>query len=279
MKNFRGAAAAVRIAGLVLLALGLLAALQRIMLPTVPRESAEFFFLQTAEDADCTLLLSGGKSILIDTGEAQDFDAIRALLESCGTERIDLLILTHPDRDHIGSARALIEEYPVGLAVEPYYAKEKESFDALNDTLDFRGIQRLIPARTRNFTYGDLRLTVYPPEKNSYGNDNNYSLAVAVKHGKTELFFAGDAYTARTEELLRLPLNAVDVYHASYHGRDYENGTKLLETLTPQYVIVTSDSAGKETAKCLDALSCRVFYTVSGTVHMQSDGSEIKQVE
>ena len=279
MKNIRGVSAAIRAAGLVLLALGLFAALQRIMLPTVPRETADFFFLQTAEDADCTLLLSCGKSVLIDTGEAQDYDAIRALLVSQKVESIDLLILTHPDKDHIGSARALIEEYPVGLVIEPYYAKEKESFDALNDTLDSLRIHRLIPARTRNFTYGDLRLTVYPPEKNSYGNDNNYSLAVAVKHGETELFFAGDAYTARTEELLRLPLSAVDVYHASYHGRDYENGTRLLETLTPQYVIVTSDSAGKETAKCLDALSCRVFYTVSGTVHMQSDGNKIKQAE
>ena len=279
MKNFKGAAAAVRIAGLVLLVLGLLAALQRVMAPAVPREKADFFFLQTAEDADCTLLLSCGKSILIDTGEAQDFDVIRALLDSRKVERIDLLILTHPDKDHIGSARALIEEYPVGLVIEPYYAKEKESFDTLNDALDALRIHRLIPARTRNFTYGDLRLTVYPPEKNSYGNDNNYSLAVSVKHGNTELFFAGDAYTARTEELLRLPLSAVDVYHASYHGRDYENGTRLLETLTPQYVIVTSDSAGKETTKCLDALSCRVFYTAGGTVHMQSDGSEIKQVE
>lgn len=279
MNGFKGAVTAVRIGGLILLALGLLAALQRIMLPAVPRESADFFFLQTAEDADCTLLLSGGKSILIDAGEAQDLDAIRALLVSQKLERIDLLILTHPDRDHIGSARALIEEYPVGLVVEPYYAKEKESYDALNDALDSRRIQRLIPARTRNFTYGDLRLTVYPPEKNSYGNDNNYSLAVAVKHGKTGLFFAGDAYTARTEELLRLPLHAVDVYHASYHGRDYENGIKLLEMLTPQYVIVTSDSAGKETAKYLDALSYRVFYTAGGTVHMRSDGNEIRNIE
>ena len=278
MKRYQFLAALLRFLGLVLLTGGLAFALLQVMAPGEPKDKADFFFLKTVEDADCTLLLSDGKSILIDTGEAQDYEAICTLLRQQNLERIDCLILTHPDKDHIGSAQALAQDYPIGLVVQPYYAKEKDSFQALNDALDAQKIPRLILSRSRNFTYGDLRLTVYPPEKNNYQNDNNYSLAVEVKHGQTSLFFAGDAYTARTQELLRLPLHAVDLYHASYHGRAYKNGPLLLETLMPRYVIVTSDHAGEETLRCCDAIDSQVFYTASGTLHLQSDGHEILQV-
>lgn len=266
------------ILGLVLLTAGLVFVLWQVMAPNTPKEDAYFYFLQTAEDADCTLLLSGGYSILIDTGEAQDYEAICALLQEQNLERIDCLILTHPDKDHIGSAQALAEVYPIGLVVEPYYARKKDRLQALHDTLDAQGIPRLTLSRLRHFTYGDLGLTVYPPEKTNYKKDNNYSLAIEVTHGAVSLFFAGDAYTARTKELLELPLHSVDLYHASYHGRDYENGTELLEALSPRYVVVTSDQAGKDTQQSCDALGCQVFYTRSGTVWMRSDGKEILPV-
>lgn len=267
-----------RVLGLVLLTGGLILSLQKVMAPDTPKNSADFFFLETEEDADCTLLLSGGKSILIDTGEAQDYEAICALLQQQNLERIDCLILTHPDKDHIGSAQALAQTYPIGLVVEPYYAKEKDSFQALNDALDAQKIPRLVLARPRHFTYGDLRLVVYPPEETNYQNDNNYSLAIEVKHGDVSLFFPGDAYTARTKELLKLPLHQVDLYHASYHGRDYENGLLLLEALAPRYVIVTSDQPGTDTQQTCDALGSQVLCTASGTVRMQSDGNEILPV-
>ena len=278
MKRFRFLITLLRFLGLVLLTGGLVFAILQVMAPGEPKEKADFYFLQTAEDADCTLLLSGGKSILIDTGEAQDYEAICALLREQNLNRIDCLILTHPDKDHIGSAQALAQNYPIGLVVQPYYAKEKDSFQALNDALDAQRIPRLILSRSRNFTYGDLRLTVYPPEKTNYQNDNNYSLAIEVKHGQTALFFAGDAYNARTQELLRLPLHRVDLYHASYHGRDYENGSLLLQALMPQYVIVTSDRAGENTLQCCDSLGSQVLHTAFGTLHLQSDGREILQV-
>ena len=101
---------------------------------------------------------------------------------------------------------------------------------------------------------------------------------MAVSHGRTSLFFAGDAYNARTKELLRLPLCPADVYHASYHGRDYENGAALLEALSPRNVIVTSDRAGVGTQSACDALGSTVFYTRSGTVHLQSSGNGVTRI-
>lgn len=123
MKRFQFLVALLRFLGLVLLTGGLAFVLLRVMAPGEPKEKADFYFLQTAEDADCTLLLSGGKSILIDTGEAQDYEAICALLREQNLNRIDCLILTHPDKDHIGSARALAQDYPIGLVVQPYFLR------------------------------------------------------------------------------------------------------------------------------------------------------------
>ena len=52
--------------------------------------------------ADCAILLSQDTCVMIDTGEEQDAEHILTLLEQEQVEKIDCLILTHPDKDHIG---------------------------------------------------------------------------------------------------------------------------------------------------------------------------------
>ena len=64
--------------------------------------------------ADCILLRMDDRVILIDTGEKADAALIRRTLDGYGIRRIDCLILTHYDNDHIGAAAAVLEGYAVG---------------------------------------------------------------------------------------------------------------------------------------------------------------------
>ena len=166
-----------------------------------PVEKAELRFVGTGDDADCAILKSRDSCVMIDTGEAADAPAILRALEEMGVERIDCMILTHPDKDHIGGASAIVEALPVERVVCPYYAAENKRYEDLMGRLEDKGIGVLVPARDRTLTLGDLQVRIFPPQKSYYEKDNDYSLAVLVRHGEVRMFFAGDAQKERLKEL------------------------------------------------------------------------------
>ena len=63
-------------------------------------------------DADAILVLgNGGSSLLIDTGLEDTYGTVRRCLEDNGVEQLDMLIITHPHKDHIGGAMEVIRDF------------------------------------------------------------------------------------------------------------------------------------------------------------------------
>lgn len=236
-------------------------------------EGMDIVFAGTEEEADCTLLMNRGYTVMIDTGEAQDFDNIQRLLRAYRISRIDCLILTHPDKDHIGSALSILKNYEVGLVVEPYYDQPNERYEEINDYIEAEALKCLVLSRERSLVYGDMNLRIYPPQEFSYDKDNSYSLVTSVQHGNNRLFFAGDAMRKRTEEIMSLPVENVNLYKMSYHGRYYKGGIELLEKLNPDIVVITSRESDDKYEQFLERR--KVYYTVRNDVCFYSDGRSI----
>lgn len=267
-----------RILGVFCLIAFMTASLVYLSKPSATVEKMEVVFIETKDDADCTLLLSRDKVVMIDTGEEQDYEHINEVLNKYEIKKIDCMILTHPDKDHIGSALKIVENYEVGVIIKPYYAKEDVRHDTLNRYLEEHRIQSLVLSRNRHLVYGDISLIIYPPNDFEYNNDNNYSLAVKVEHQDISMFFAGDAIKKRTEEILSLTLPTVDLYKASYHGRDYEGAVDLLNVLKPEKVVISAVTPGNELSGAINAMGCTLYSSRSADVYFVSDGKSIKRV-
>ncbi|MBQ4596361.1 MAG: MBL fold metallo-hydrolase, partial [Firmicutes bacterium] len=63
--------------------------------------------------ADCTLLISEGETMLIDAGNQPDDDLIIGYLDDLGIDRLKYIVFTHPHEDHIGSGESLINAFDV----------------------------------------------------------------------------------------------------------------------------------------------------------------------
>ena len=120
MKNIRKVSVfLLRAAGVCALCAALLAGWYLLENREVTRE-AKFLFAGTKEDADCSSLLSGDTCVVIDTGEEEDAPHILELLKDNKVEKINCLILTHPDKDHIGGASYRCPEnafLPIGILI------------------------------------------------------------------------------------------------------------------------------------------------------------------
>ena len=206
-------------------------------------------FFACSEDADSILLKTEDAAVLIDTGEAADDKALLKKLHAAGVTSLNLLILTHPDKDHIGGACAVLSEFPVEQVIETSCEKGSRLQEELDRALLEEKVS--VPHNTQTFSYGELTLTIYPPREDSYKNANNYSIAVLAEYKGKRFFFAGDAKKKRIRELLDEKLPQVDVYKVAYHGRDGKEGANLIERLKPSYAVVTARWAEEGTEKAL----------------------------
>ena len=232
------------------------------------------YFFGCSEDADAILLHVDGADIMIDTGIYQDSERLVDKLEETGVSQIDLLVLTHPDKDHIGGAVRILEQFPVDQVIRTDAEKGSELQENLENAL--KNEQVTVPEEVQCYTYGDLTLTVYPPKEAEYENTNNYSIAVLAEYEGRRIFFAGDAKKKRITELLEEELPQVDVYKCTHHGRDEGKGTDLIERLHPSVAVVTAGAPEEETKKALEIVGAQVYTTLDTDVVVEVTEEEIR---
>lgn len=246
--------------------------------PDVREKPVDVVFFRTQNDADCILIRQGTTAIMIDTGEAVDAPAITASLEQYGIERIDLLILTHPDADHIGGAPAVIGAVEVGRVVMPQYHKEHDRLAQLSALLEERKIPVTLPTRTRRYTAGEMQVLVYPPLESRYNKDNNYSLATLVTHKDVSMIFTGDAEEKRLGELMNVRWPEADLLKIPRHGRASASSGDFIRTLSPSFAVSTSRDSDEEIRLACAEAGAELFHTGQGDVVFTSDGRTLSPI-
>lgn len=231
--------------------------------------------MKTTEDADCTLLYQDGAAVMIDTGTKEDAAHILEVMAQNGVTKLDYLILSHGDQDHIGGAAEIIEQIPVGFVVESGHERAREEIQVLNAGLKELGIPVVFPAHTQRFQAGEIKLLVYPPLEKHYNDSNNGSLAVLVQHEQVNMLFAGDALRKRSEELMLIDWPEIDLYKVAHHGRGNTATGKLFDLLAPKYGVVTAKAADQDVLDGAKRNQTEMFYTGNGDCLFVSDGKAL----
>ncbi|WP_312648561.1 MBL fold metallo-hydrolase [Aminipila sp.] len=234
------------------------------------------YCIKTKENADCSLINQQGINILIDTGEKQDSERIVRFLQGKDIKTLQYLVLTHPDKDHIGGALEVLKNFKVERVIQPYYPEDNELLDEINKKCEDLGVDIIYPTRTRKLEVGEIDLLIYPPLKKNYKLDNNYSLAILINHGNVNQLFTGDAQEERINELLEINWRNIDLLKIPYHGRYSANVDKLIEKCTARYAVVTSDSADNIVGDACAQSETLVLTTLECTRSFVSDGKELK---
>ena len=223
------------------------------------------------------ILASHGRFALADCGSSnswKDAGAIAAQqLRAMGCRRLDALIFTHYDADHVNGAEALFAR----VGVNALYVPEAPG-DSANAAKVLELAERYhIPVHTvREWTaagFGMGRLTLFPPVGDAGSNDLGLSILASV--GDTDLLITGDM-GADAEKILiqRYELPDLEAFIAGHHGSKYSTSEELLMALTPETVCVSvgSNSYGHpapETLRRLSEHGCAVYRTdIDGAVHL-----------
>ena len=131
---------------------------------------------------------------MIDTGENGDGDKLVARLAELGVEKLDLLILTHFDKDHIGGADTIVREIPIDRVVLPSYEKDSKQYAQLLGALSQSDAKVTYLTEDLSEKYGDLELSIWvSPVPFDGKSDNDQSLITKILFNGTSCLFMGDA--------------------------------------------------------------------------------------
>ena len=220
----------------------------------------------------CVLLQSGGRTYMVDCGGSYGDDAAdlaAATLLSQGITRLDGLILTHYDADHVGGAAYLLGRVPAEILILPEGEDEKGFEEQL--LAQFRG-EVIRGDRDLQITWGDSSITVFASKY--LENSNETSLCVLFQEEECDILITGDRGALGETILVRESnIPELDVLIIGHHGSSGSTGEALLEATRPK-VAVISVGAGNPyrhpsaaTLQRLEKFGCEVRRTdLEGTI-------------
>ncbi len=189
------------------------------------------------EKGEATLVVEKNNQhvILIDTGEVSNQNSLTKILIDLGIRKIDYLIISHSDSDHIGGSYDLVEKIKVkNLVLSKYdvnqqtnYLKKKIGRVKYLKDQDF--------LKTRYFS-----LNVLSPSFD-YGNANDNSLVFVLEVFNIEILFTGDISKKIEEKIInKYPHIDVDFLKVPHHGSKTSSSDKLVNKVKYDYAVIMS---------------------------------------
>lgn len=242
--------------------------------PTDPERADKLdLYAFSVGKADAILVRTADAAVMIDAGENGDGDELVETLRALGVEKLDLLILTHFDKDHIGGADALISALPIDRILMPAYEKDSKQHAQLWNAIDAASVPVSRLSEDTSVSLGAMELSVWvSPVAFDGKSDNEQSLITKILYGGKALLLMGDAEKEELKSLIFSGKNLTcDVMKLPHHGVYDENLFELLAVSLPQYVVICDsikNPAEAETLQTLDLFEPVVLQTKNGDVHL-----------
>lgn len=249
--------------------------------PQMPTGDFAVHFIDVGQ-ADATLVICDGKTMLIDGGNADDSNLIYSYLKNQGVKHLDYIIATHPHEDHIGGLSGALNYATVGKAYCPVTEYDSGTFRNFVKYLKMRGASITVPRVGEKFTLGSAECTIIAV--NTLNNEpNNTSIVMRIVYGETSFMFTGDAEREVEQTLAGSTFTLEStVLKVGHHGSYSSTSYVFLRNVMPKYAVIpvgVNNEYGHPTPEVLSRLrdaDVKVFRTdLHGTVICTSDGKNL----
>ena len=221
------------------------------------------------------------KTMLIDAGPTGSAPKIEQVLQELGRDKIDYLVATHPDEDHIGGMADVISSTQIGTIYAPNKTNNTATYRKFLTAIQNNNLQiTLAEAGTIIDQTDSYKLEILWPKKDAnFPETNDYSIIIKLTVGNKTFLFTGDA---PTNAILNSNPGHIDVLKLSHHGSRTGTTEVLIHKLSPTYAVLSyavDNSYGHPMQSVLNALhkhSVEVWGTgANGTITITCDGTNI----
>jgi len=198
-------------------------------------------------------------------------------------KEIDLIILSHPESDHMTGLLSVLENYQVDNILWTGIEKEGEKFETWKRMISEEGANIYYANRGDEIIMNDVVLEIISPEESLKGKEfkesNNTAVVAKLLYGDSSFLFTGDI-SSKIEKLLS-DID-IDVLKVAHHGSKYSTSSDFLEKVTPLIAVIQvgKNSYGHPTEEVLTRLlnsGIKVLRNdTNGSIKIVSDGINYK---
>ena len=254
------------------------------------RGTLSMHFLDVGQGDAVAVRTPGKRWLLFDTGppkrdENRPHAVIRQLRE-LGARRLDALILTHPDLDHIGGAAELLRDVDVVEVLDPALPAARPAYIELLEIAEARGIPWRQALKGESWSMDGVDFHVLWPDPDSeFVDANTSSVVVLASFGELDLLLTGDAPDEVELDILPDILartRTLEILKVGHHGSRTSTAPDLARRLPPQVAVVSLGRYNRfghpdpGVVRRLEAEGARIYRTDrdgSVTVIGRDDGS------
>lgn len=241
--------------------------------------------------ADSTLMiLPNNETILIDTGHWED-DGQKVIeyLESEDINRIDHLVSTHPDADHIGGNSNIIQTYEdneggIGKIYGSGVQKTTQTYEEYLDTVDRYDKEILIVDNKDNIPIESDKIDIKllnPQPKTGREEPNTNSIVMKINYDGFKYLLTGDAESEVENRLVKNRSDELDstVYKVGHHGSSTSSTAQFIQAVNPEVAVISSrynspyDHPTEEVLNRFDRNGIETYWTgVHNSTTIRTDG-------
>lgn len=236
------------------------------------RQDLKVIFFDVGQ-GDAILISRGFNQVLIDGGPSG-----QVLLEKLGKyvpfwdRKIEIVVTTHPDADHIGGLVDLMRTYQIGEIIDTQTQSESQVYKKYREIIDAEKINELEGVADVNIKIGeDAEMKIMSPAENYNPNEkdtNLNSIVARLTFGENSFLFMGDLPAEGEQALIskksELSSNVLKIGH---HGSKYSMSSEFLQAVNPRDAIISVGATNRyghpapEILERLKNMSINIFRT------------------
>lgn len=253
-------------------------------------KNTEVIFFDVGQGDSILIKTKYGQNILIDGGkDNRVLDRLGRNL-SFFDRKIDIVIATHPDADHIGGLASVLERYDVGIILDSGVVHDSSIYGALWNIVKDKKIPMRYIESEQVYELGEqMELDILYPNISFAGkdiDDNNLASIVAkFFDGEIDYMLTGDAPSEVENELIKTYGARLEseILKAGHHGSDTSSSDEFLDTVKPEAAILSlgaNNSYGHPKPRVINRLKQRNVQILRtdemGDIRLVSDGEFVE---
>lgn len=249
----------------------------------------EFHFLDVSHGDSIIIKYPYGSVVLIDAGKEEYGNKVVEQLKRMGINKIDYIVASHYDMDHIGGMTEVLDNFKVDNFYGPYCREEllvkNKHYKKLVDKLKEKNIKLKLAKSGMSFNIDGVNNYILGPIKRDYKYPNDHSIVMKTVYNKTSFLFTGDLQREGEKEVVKKHgknLN-VDVLKVGHHGYEGSSGEKFLELVSPEISVISGGNTEKATIYSSEVYNrlknsgSKIYTTYdNGDVVLISDGNSVE---
>lgn len=245
----------------------------------------ELHFIDVGQGDSTFIKTPSGYTMLIDAGDNSHGSDVVSYIKGLGVKKIDVLVGTHPDADHIGGIDNVIDSFEVGEFYMPKKTHDTKTYEDVLKAAKNKGLKIKAAVADKIIAFDPATKAVFlSPENQTYSDNNSYSAVIKLTYGQNTFLLTGD--TEKENEAKMMDKYGIslqsDLIKLAHHGSSTSNTPAFLDAVNPQLAVASCGYKNKyshphkEVLQYLEENDIPIYRTdEQGNIIVYSDGQKL----